>query len=161
VLQKGTELGVDGFVPVMAARSVAKVPRGAVDGKMERWKRIVLEASKQCGTPRVPDISDPTTLASLLRDGPTAGKSTRRLFLEEGARTRLRDLALIRSRESDTADADPDEIQILAGPEGGWTNVETRDILEHGFEAVSLGELILRAETAAICSLAIVTQFWE
>ncbi len=50
---------------------------------------------------------------------------------------------------------------ILVGPEGGWTNGEAKDILGRGFKAVSLGETILRAETAAICSLAILNQFWE
>lgn len=50
---------------------------------------------------------------------------------------------------------------ILVGAEGGWTNREAKDILERGFEAVSQGKTILRAETAVISSLVILTQFWE
>ena len=73
----------------------------------------------------------------------------------------LKDRALAFSqREADQPESEKD-ITLLVGPEGGWTNREAKDILRQGFEAVSLGDNILRAETAALCGLAILIQFWK
>jgi 16S rRNA (uracil1498-N3)-methyltransferase len=55
----------------------------------------------------------------------------------------------------------PEEAVLLVGPEGGWTADEERMIRAHGFEAVSLGRTILRAETASLCAAAILSHFWE
>ena len=73
----------------------------------------------------------------------------------------LCDVVLERFRDLDSGQNPVNDVMILVGPEGGWTNGEAKDILGRGFKAVSLGETILRAETAAICSLAILNQFWE
>ena len=54
-----------------------------------------------------------------------------------------------------------DSVLVLVGPEGGWTDEEEKYILNHGYEAVSLGGQILRAETAALCSLALISHFWN
>jgi 16S rRNA (uracil1498-N3)-methyltransferase len=55
----------------------------------------------------------------------------------------------------------PESIQVLIGPEGGWTEREERDILDHGYTAVSLGPQTLRAETAAISCLVLINHFWN
>jgi len=55
----------------------------------------------------------------------------------------------------------PSSVLVLIGPEGGWTEAEEEDIVSHGFEAISLGRQILRAETAAISSLAMIDHFWN
>ncbi len=156
VLQKGTELGMFSFIPVHTARGVVKWAAAAEEKKMARWKRIVREAAKQSGRFPAPEVSPPTSLPSLLEES----RSPFKLFLYERAETRLRDVILSRRNTRESRDEAERDITILVGPEGGWTNAEAEDIVGHGFEAVSLGDSILRAETAAICCLAMLNQFW-
>ncbi len=157
VLQKGTELGMFAFIPVNTARSVVKFADGAEVKKMARWARIVREAAKQCGRSSVPEISPPVSLSVLLKERHPVHK----LFLFERTKTLLRELILARHNTQESKDDTDQDIMILVGPEGGWTNAETEDIVGHGFEAVSLGDRILRAETAALCCLVMLTQFWN
>ena len=83
------------------------------------------------------------------------------MVLWEEAEMYLKDVIL--SELSNTSFRGPASasVIILVGPEGGWTKREQKDILEHGYEAVALGDNILRAETAAITSFAIISHFWN
>ena len=83
------------------------------------------------------------------------------MVLWEEAEMYLKDVIL--SELSNTSFRGPASasVIILAAPEGGWTKSEQKDILERGYEDVALGDNILRAETAAIISLAIISHFWN
>ena len=160
LLQKATELGASDFIPLVTARTVVRIPSPEdASKKVKRWARIVREAAKQCGRSRVPTLSAPVSLAEFLDREPPQ----RTLFLFEHAERELRDLLLNGSPGWNTGGVrDPgEEVLVLAGPEGGWTNDEAMDILGRGFEAVSLGDNVLRAETAALSTLAVLTQFWK
>jgi len=156
VLQKSTELGAYSVVPIIAARTMTKL-EGNVKNKLERWSRIMREAAKQCGRSTLPELHLPMTLKGWLEKP----QDTRKLVLWEEAEMYLKDVIL--SELSNTSFRGPasTSVIILVGPEGGWTKREQKDILERGYEAVALGDNILRAETAAITSLAIISHFWN
>lgn len=135
MIEKSTELGVARIVPVIAARSEKGLGRAA-EKRIERWRRIALEASQQSRRPRLPEMAPAMTFAEALLT-----PSQARLFAdEEGGVPLLEALA-----PGVTAAA------ILIGPEGGWTPPE-RDAAA-GWTRVTLGPHILRAETAAIAAL--------
>ena len=148
ILQKATELGMSDFIPVISSRSVVKIG-DKTEKKMQRWRRIVLESAKQCGRSVVPQIHNPSDLNILLQ---TRDEEKKFLFCGRGGKY-LKDL-LVSLKP-------PASVVLLVGPEGDWTDREERDIVSHGFEAVSLGPLILRSETAAMASLAMVSHFWN
>lgn len=143
LIEKATELGVSRFVPVNAERTEKGLAAAAVK-RIERWRKIARESSQQSRRVRIPEIApaEPFSAAS-------ADTSPHRLFLDEqpGAPPLLQALP-----------ANAGTVAILTGPEGGWTDRERSFALNSGWKPVSLGANILRAETAAIAALAIVSQ---
>jgi 16S rRNA (uracil1498-N3)-methyltransferase len=143
MLEKATELGVSRIVPVIATRS----ERGldiAAQKRIERWRRIVLEASQQSRRDRLPEVELPVRL-------PTAVNASGefRVFLDENPGAP----ALLRVLDGKMGNA----VALALGPEGGWTEEERKKFVEEGgWTAASLGPQILRAETAAIAGLAVV-----
>jgi len=154
VVQKGTELGVMSFIPVVTSRTLAGMEH-RVDKKHSRWKRIALEASKQCGRNSLPEIQSPITLGVLLKE---LGDS-KRFYLDQKSDRNLKDVLIQYSSKESLCP--PDSVDILIGPEGGWTDDEERDILRHDFEAVNIGFYTLRSETAAIAAIAMINHFWN
>lgn len=140
LVEKATELGVSAIVPVRTARSEPGLERAAVK-RMERWRKIAVEASQQSRRTRLPEIEEPVEFqTAVMRQ---AGS---RLFLDEGqGRPLLRSLG-----------TPEDSIAVLTGPEGGWTDAEREAAVGAGWVQVSLGRRILRAETAGIAALALI-----
>jgi 16S rRNA (uracil1498-N3)-methyltransferase len=150
VIQKATEIGVYAIAPIETARSV--VQAGHREAKTnDRWMKIVLAASKQSHSGLLPRIFAPRALKDFLGDPP--GPVT--LALSERGGRPLREIVLGTGKEP------PADVRILVGPEGGWTTSEERLILEAGAITVSLGGNVLRAETAALAAVAILTHFWS
>ena len=132
LVEKATELGVAKLIPVMTRRTIAERV------KLERLEAIVIEAAEQCGRTRLPTIGEPLQLAQLLK------QPERPLyFADEGG------------GEPAASTFKPGPATILTGPEGGFTD-EERAAIRAAPNAVpiSLGPRILRAETAALASLA-------
>ena len=150
LIQKATELGIAALFPIVAARSVVKVGEGG-EKKAERWITIAREASKQSKSCLVPRISPPQPLDEFLRKFDAAVK----IVLSENQGRPLREIVRLTGNEP------PPDALILVGPEGGWTPGEEKRIRGCGYEAVSLGRSILRAETAALSAVAIVSHFWN
>jgi 16S rRNA (uracil1498-N3)-methyltransferase len=143
VIQKGTELGVARVIPVVAARSVVRPPRGRWD-RLERWRRVAQAASRQSGRRRVPVVEEPRGWDEVLASLPEAGErlmlcedpasaSTQRLSLPPGARHAL----------------------VAVGPEGGWSGDEVAAGLRAGLRPIHLGPRILRTETAGVAAVAL------
>lgn len=155
VIQKATELGISEFLPIITARSVINIS-DKLDNKTARWSKIARESAKQSGVSRVPAILQPKTLKEAI----LGRQDDTKIFLSESRGILLRNLLL-----PETAIKRPERcsssLLILVGPEGGWTEEEEEDIVRHGFEAISLGRQILRAETAAISSLALIDHLWN
>ncbi len=161
VLQKGTELGVAAFLPLLTRRVVGASGRGSPAErarerllKAERWRRIVIEAAEQCGRTVVPEIHEPRALRTALAGGLPS------VFCWEGS-TPTASAAPFRESltravgGAGTQGAPAGEAQILIGPEGGFTPEEAAAAVEAGAVPATLGPRILRSETAAIVAAAL------
>ncbi|MBV9608344.1 MAG: 16S rRNA (uracil(1498)-N(3))-methyltransferase [Acidobacteria bacterium] len=150
-IEKATELGVTSILPFAAQRS-EKNFCAAADKRVERWRRIAREAAQQSRRDTPPDILALVKLADAAR----FEADTRVALAPEGAPL----LALFaRSGRTSQSHIAPGVTTALAvGPEGGWTEAELRFFRDSGWTLASLGPTILRAETAAIAALAVVTQ---
>jgi 16S rRNA (uracil1498-N3)-methyltransferase len=125
--------------------------------KIERWKKIALEAVKQSQMSFLPSISHPIPVEKLVE----GREEEKKLLLSENRGKYLRDILIENSNSELRTPKSPSSVLILVGPEGGWTDEEEKYILNHGYEAVSLGGQTLRADTAALCSLALISHFWN
>ena len=153
ILEKAAELGCSGFIPVTSARSL-QASEERTGRKLERWRRIAREAAKQCKARLLTEIHPPRPLADLLRS-PGADL---RLFLSEHGGRPLKDIVTPGARG---AARPPASVLLLVGPKGGWTDGEEAELRAAGFEAVSLGRRVLRAETAAVAGAAMIAHFWN
>jgi 16S rRNA (uracil1498-N3)-methyltransferase len=134
ILQKATELGASSITPLMTDRVEIREER--FRGKRDRWDKIVFEAVKQSGRMLIPRVNDPTRFDEIVKqDGP------RIVFDSE--------------EEPGTAPERATELTILIGPEGGWSEREIALARETRCIFQRLGPRRLRAETAAIASLAV------
>jgi 16S rRNA (uracil1498-N3)-methyltransferase len=148
MIEKATELGVSEIVPVETIRSERGLERAA-HKRVERWRRIALEASQQARRAFLPEVSEPEPLrVVLLRE------ATCRFALDENPATRPLNAAMPSARDPQ------DSVAMLIGPEGGWTEEERALFIAAQWTPVSLGPLVLRAETAALAALAIVNSAW-
>ncbi|HEY2469836.1 MAG TPA: RsmE family RNA methyltransferase [Terracidiphilus sp.] len=153
-IEKATELGVAAIVPVIARRTEIYLAQSAMK-RVERWRRIAHEASQQSRRSDVPSILDPVRLA----DRVTSASNNKRLVLAEQERsTTLR--AALREAMAVAGAAMP-ALELAIGPEGGWAQEEEALFDVQGWQAVSLGPRILRAETAAIAALSVVGSMLE
>jgi 16S rRNA (uracil1498-N3)-methyltransferase len=153
ILEKAAELGCSDFVPIVSSRSL-KPSEERSGRKLDRWKRIVREAAKQCKGRLMTEVHPPRPLKSFLREH-AAGL---RLFMSEHGGRPLKDFV---AGPAAPTGGPPAVTVLLVGPKGGWTEREEEDIRRAGFEAVSLGRRILRAETAALAAAFLIVHFWN
>jgi 16S rRNA (uracil1498-N3)-methyltransferase len=145
LLQKGTEVGVAAFVPVVTERTIV---RSLDERKLERWRRIVREAAEQSGRTRLPALAAPCALASLARARPPAPPLWV-LWEEE----RQQDLHRVLTDWSITP---PSSLALLVGPEGGLSATEVAGLSAGGAQTLTLGPRRLRAETAGLVVASII-----
>ncbi len=152
-IEKCTELGVTRIIPIIARRTDSHLTDAAAK-RRERWQRIALQASEQSRRAAPPEIAVPIKLKDFGSAGasPAVGRApspappTCKIVLAESENnTRLRDA--LQSR--------PAALTLAIGPEGGWTADELQWFRDSGWTAASLGDTILRAETAAIVATAL------
>jgi 16S rRNA (uracil1498-N3)-methyltransferase len=153
-IEKATELGVAAVAPVIARRTEKHLALAAMR-RVERWRRIAHEAAQQSRRSDVPAIHDPGKLSDRVK----AASNLKRIVLAEQERsTTLRD-ALAEAVAA--AGTEMPDLELAIGPEGGWAPEEEALFDANGWQAVSLGPRILRAETAAIAALAVVASMLE
>ncbi|TAL15811.1 16S rRNA (uracil(1498)-N(3))-methyltransferase [bacterium] len=143
-LEKAVELGALRIIPLITSRTVARPDREGSGKKVERWRKILLSAAKQCERGKIPEITAPLGLAEFLRVLGPAEKSEERFFCAERAGARFL-----------SPGAEKNKSLVALGPEGGWSEEEAASLVKTGFSPVSLGERILRSETAAIAALSV------
>ena len=148
LVEKATELGVAEIVPVIAERTERGLDKAA-GKRLERWRRIAVEASQQSRRTYLPLVHEARSLAAA-----HSLAANYRYALDEDPGGAPLVAALPASR------AAADEVAILVGPEGGWTAEERAAFLAAGWTRVTVGPLILRAETAAIAALAVIGNAW-
>lgn len=152
ILEKGTELGVSTFVPTLCRRSMAGLEE-AGPKKIQRWERIIQEATEQCGRTRVPTLQAIQPLKQILKDIP-AGALAIMPWEEEHALSLYDTLQAVRQERSTASPQKSLTVMIFIGPEGGLTPEEVTLAQHHGIKIVTLGKRILRAETAALATIA-------
>ncbi len=145
VIQKATELGVSEIVPIESQHSVVQLKADRVDHQLARWQRIALEAAQQSEQWRIPTVAKPQSLSVLLTSM-TTGILTL-MLIERRDGTSLQTVNLPQDATG--------SILILIGPEGGWSQEEAQIAKQAGIQPITLGEHILRAETAAIATISI------
>jgi len=149
-LEKATELGVEGIVPMAADRSEKGLIAAAAK-RAERWERILAESAQQARRLRIPGLKD----AAKPREAFLASTASLKLLLSERAGARpLREM--LEPAASLRAEGDAVRVVVAIGPEGGWTDAEFASAVDCGFAEVALGANILRTETAVCAALAAV-----
>ena len=145
VLEKGTEIGVSRFVPLLSGRAQVRTEAGSQ--RTQRWRRIVSEAAEQCGRGRVPAVDPPAPFEEVV--SASGGPGLRIIPWEsersQGLRSYLRAL-----------EEQPASVSLIIGPEGGFAEEEVELARGAGCVPVSLGPRILRSETAGIVAAALV-----
>lgn len=143
VVQKLTEVGVVGIIPVITSRADVRL-RDASDTakRIARWERLAIEACKQSGRAARPHVEAPISFQNLIERGTSPGNKLRLMFAERGGV----ELSLHLNR----AGARTTSAVALIGPEGGWEDDEISQANEAGWKIVTLGGRIMRSETAAI-----------
>jgi 16S rRNA (uracil1498-N3)-methyltransferase len=162
-LEKATELGATEIIPVAAARSDQALIAAAAK-RFERWRKILLESAQQSRRLRVPrlvaamDGSFPRDPSSEMAPPPerafAEASAARKILLSERRQAQpLREI--LRPNWENGRSCGSDSVAIAIGPEGGWTDAELAAAGAAGFVEASLGENILRTETAVLASMAI------
>ncbi len=147
VVQKCTELGVERFTPFISSRCQGRPDARQMQKKHERWSRIIEESCKQCFRPRPMELVEPIPFHEPLLLNSEGSNELKLVFWEEEHTTRIEDLPPL---------IEHDRIRILLGPEGGITHDEIELARSSGWQTVSLGSRILRAETATFASVSII-----
>lgn len=151
ILEKGVELGVTTFVPILCRRSTTGLEEvGAA--KIQRWQRIIQEAAEQCGRARLPALLPIRALPHALSDIPPGALSI--IPWEEERDRTLHGVAAETVAREDVAAQFIAPVFIFIGPEGGLTAEEVQLARQHGVRPITLGPRILRAETAALVAVA-------
>ena len=144
VIQKATELGVYEIVAFPSARCVSRPDEKSLHKKLDRWQKIAASAAEQSGRGRIPEVRVLPSLDAAIAEATKADMAI--LFYENERATTLR-MALERPFQS---------ISLLTGPEGGLEELEVEKAKSAGMQICTLGNRILRCETAPLCALSAV-----
>lgn len=151
VIQKSTELGAEKIIPVMTERSVVKISAEKESGRIDRWRKIAKEAAEQSGRTMIPLIEGIKDLDDVLAqkddfDG-------RILLWEIEKEVTLKNFLQKNKKIKN--------LLVLIGPEGGFSRKEAELAKKNGFTAVSIGNRILRTETASLAVLSMINYEFE
>jgi 16S rRNA (uracil1498-N3)-methyltransferase len=140
IVQKATELGARKIIPIETERTVVEIEKESAAGKVEKWRAIAIESIKQCGSPYLPEIAAP-------------------ISFEKALTTRGKEFGVLASLHPGAREISEVELkspcQIWIGPEGDFTTNEVELLVAGGIQPITLGPLVLRCDTAAICALAL------
>ena len=146
LVEKATELGVASIQPLMTERSVLRLKADRADKKVAHWQGVAIAACEQCGRNRMPLLHEVATLADWLRSHAADAIGSRLLLsLQPGTRPLAQ------------AAAGHEVLSFLSGPEGGLSPAEESAAMAAGFAAVTLGPRVLRAETAPLACLSLLS----
>jgi len=147
VVQKATELGVKRITPVMTEYGVVKLDADRSEKRRAHWQKIAYSACEQSGRTRTPLVDTPVPLKNWFGDKPK--RVDAQLILTPGAPASLASI-----------EAPDTKVCVLIGPEGGFSPTEYEDAQVSGFSSVSLGPRVLRTESAALATLAVLQSLW-
>lgn len=151
VIQKAVELGVSRIIPFESSRCIKRPKAEKAEKQTARLERIAEEAAKQCGRARIPTVTQPMSFGRMLEE---ATKSTIALFCYENEDgLTVKDMLKGKDR--------PESIAIIVGSEGGFSPDEAAEAMAKGCKSVSLGNRILRCETAPSFVLSAISYEYE
>ena len=143
-LQKATELGVDEITPLISERCEVRLKADRQDKKLDHWRKIIISACEQCGRNTVPTLNPIQTYDQWLEQSNAAQK----LILHPHQTQPL------------AAMAQPETLDLVIGPEGGFSELEVQQALDSGYQGLRLGPRILRTETAALTAISVLQYVW-
>ena len=150
VLEKCTEMGASSFTPVITPRTVVLFEREHTEAKRERWAKIIMAATKQCGRADLPVVKAPMHFPDAIREAAARGvtllawEGMTGAAAHESLGEALKDVAIEAGKEV--------EVSLFLGPEGGFSDEEVELAEAVGAVPFGLGENTLRAETAALAA---------
>lgn len=142
VIQKATELGATGIVPLVTERSGVRLDAQRARKRTEHWQAVAIAACEQCGRARLPQVAPPTSLADWLQSTTDSSATCWALMPGNGQP--------VRNKSVQASSC----VMLVVGPEGGLGDQDTRLLEAASFEPVNLGPRILRTETAGLAALA-------
>jgi 16S rRNA (uracil1498-N3)-methyltransferase len=151
ILQKATELGVSEFAALQSDHSVAQIDEEKAEAKVEKWKKLTIEAAKQCGQNWLPVVDAPRAPKDFVTALPRGA-----VKLIASLQAEARPLKSVLREQLQTLKPGT-SIVVMIGPEGDFTPAEIGQARAAGFIPVSLGKIILRAETAAFFVLSAIS----
>ena len=150
IIEKGVELGVSRIIPITTRRTVPDIEGREIDKRKQRWQQIAVSAIKQCGQVYLPEIERLTDFSTIVSSGQkselsfvcvlTGDRKHPRYYFEE-----------FRNKFN----RNPTSVSVWIGPEGDFTEDEVGQIIDTGGNPITLGNLVLRVETAAIYALSV------
>ncbi|MHB8523092.1 MAG: RsmE family RNA methyltransferase [Limisphaerales bacterium] len=151
IVQKATELGAFRIVPLLSERTTVRVADDELMQKADKWRTAAIEAIKQCGSPWLPQIASPATPKAVLQRGEKFELCLVASLQNDSRHPRECFQAFAADRQRP-----PKSIGVWVGPEGDFTPAELSAVKAAGALPITLGQLILRSETAAIYCLSVV-----
>lgn len=148
ILQKATELGVSRIIPFESSRCVVHAKKEKADRQKERWNAIAQSAAEQCKRNRIPKVDDIMSFSDLMK-------------VEAQLKVCAYEKADIQSAYLSDLYHEQSSVLVLIGPEGGFSEGEIEMVKDHDFAPCTLGSRILRAETAALYSLSVLSELNE
>lgn len=151
ILQKSVELGVDRISPILSDRCVSRPDSSESDDKQDRWQSICIEALKQCGGAWLTLVDPPRTLGAWLTEHPPCDLV---LLASLDATAMHPGLAIAQGLGNTPRSAG--RVAVVIGPEGDLTAEESKELVRCGALPITLGQRVLRSETAALAALAVI-----
>lgn len=153
ILQKATELGAARIVPLLTERTIARMDQEEGARKVEKWNQIVIEAIKQCGSPWLPLVAQPMTVAAFIAQSSEARPE---LALVGSLRPDARHPRTYFDAFAKTHHRKPHSVSVAIGPEGDFTDEELSILQTAAARPITLGPLVLRTETASVYCLSVI-----
>lgn len=151
IIEKATELGISEIRPLISERTIARPGGSRAEVKLERWRRIAKESAEQCARDTIPTIENISTLDDWLKEISPLADNTLLLFCWEQEQS-----TTVREVLSSYRASGGENIIVLIGPEGGFSDREVHAIISAGGVSVTLGDRILKTDTAAVSVLAMI-----
>jgi len=152
IIEKATELGTAAIVPFLSDRTIVRLSEDEAHDKRGKWQRVAIEACKQCGQNRLPDIALPIAPRAFFDARPAFD-----LMLIASLQPGARHIKKVLSEFAAENGHPPARVLVLVGPEGDFTPAEVNHAQASGCHAVTLGPIILRTETAALYCLSVLS----
>lgn len=155
IIEKACELGVNKIIPLASEYCIAKIDEKKSNKKLERFNKIAKSAAEQSKRHIIPEVSEPIDFEDLVNSLHVNDLSFNLLFYENASKI-AETKNVIQSIKKKVNENNDITINVIIGPEGGFSKKEIEKAEQKGFNILSLGERILRTETAAVTALSII-----